>query len=217
PDLAVYTRLIGFEARSFRQTQQDAAERDCFDDFGLHARPVVILLVDPDPALHFWEEAGVSSPRLVTGMRQRFEDVLRASVAMVLARDAEIEGVHHLAPGLALLLPLTIPVRNPFLPLRGRLLAPRLGDLAQFLLLLALIFRWQRLVVARDQATVGRAVDECDVICLDFGLGNRAGPVQHPSCPTLAEGVIARSTDILVADVHRSAHDLARLVGGGKG
>src|SRR5437764_3680423 len=140
-------------------------------------------------------------------MRDGLDNVLLAPLAMIVALDPEIERLYDLAPGDALLLAFPVPVGHALFTLRRRLLAPRLGNLAQFLFLLALILRRQRFVVARDQAAIRRSVEQGHVVRFALGFGDASRVVECTPDVALAKGVVARGAHIFVAHIDRAPHD----------
>src|ERR1022692_799115 len=98
---------------------------------------------------------------MIAGPRRAFDDPGIAAVDLSLACDLEIERVRHFVQRLALALPSLFPIRDA----RGGRLFLALGDaIRELLLLIALLFARQGVVILAHQPAVGRAFQERDVV-----------------------------------------------------
>src|ERR1017187_6117368 len=101
---------------------------------------------------------------MIAGPRRSFDNPGLPAVDLPVAGDLEVERVRHFVQRRALALPFPFPIRDAPGALGRRLfLAP--GDaIRELLLLIALLFARQGVVILADQPAVGRAFQERDVV-----------------------------------------------------
>ena len=199
------------------EADQEAAEGDGFERFDVDLDPLVILLVDPQTQLDLGEKGRSRVFRAVSGLGRAIDHEGHTAVQGLLAGEFEVEGRGQLLERFALFLLLALPIGNPLRALRRGLLAPVFDALLKLLLLFALVFLGERLVVARHQAAVGRPLQQGHVEGLTHGLRQPASGIQIAPLLALQEGIAAREFGVAPVEFGGAADDLQRVLGGRDG